>query len=52
MNPVLKKIIKKLIPGSILFGKGQREGRKVALTFDDGPSYLYTDKILDILLFH
>ena len=25
------------------------EGRKVALTLDDGPSYLYTERILDVL---
>ena len=40
-------------PTSTLFGpalmRGPSNAQKVALTFDDGPAPLYTDKILDIL---
>ena len=41
------------VPSSQVFGpalvRGSREGRRVALTFDDGPAPLFTGQILDIL---
>jgi len=41
------------VPTSQLFGpalvRGPREGRRVALTFDDGPASPFTEQILDIL---
>jgi peptidoglycan/xylan/chitin deacetylase (PgdA/CDA1 family) len=41
------------VPGSQVFGpalvRGPREGRRVALTFDDGPAPPFTGQILDVL---
>ena len=34
---------------SSLYCRAEEEGKRVALTFDDGPHYKYTEKILDIL---
>lgn len=44
-----KQILKKTIPQSYVLYRGNREGGKVALTFDDGPHPHHTRKILDIL---
>jgi peptidoglycan/xylan/chitin deacetylase (PgdA/CDA1 family) len=41
------------VPSSQLFGpalvRGPKEGRRVALTFDDGPTSPFTEQILGIL---
>lgn len=41
------------VPSSQVFGpalaRGPREGRRVALTFDDGPAPPFTEQILDVL---
>lgn len=49
MMPLLKNLVKNLIPGRYLLYKGKGRNREVALTFDDGPHPLYTQTILKTL---
>ncbi|RJQ17687.1 MAG: polysaccharide deacetylase family protein [Nitrospiraceae bacterium] len=52
LSRLLKNILKNSIPQSLLLQKGNKESKKIALTFDDGPFPEKTDNILDILRRH
>lgn len=50
--PVLKKSEYSITYPDILYYNGIADGRKIALTFDDGPDPFYTEKVLEILQEH
>jgi peptidoglycan/xylan/chitin deacetylase (PgdA/CDA1 family) len=46
---ILRTFVKPLIPGPLIRFRGPAEHRRVALTFDDGPTPGRTDKVLSVL---
>jgi peptidoglycan/xylan/chitin deacetylase (PgdA/CDA1 family) len=46
---ILRTFVKPLIPGPLIRYRGPAEHRRVALTFDDGPTSGRTDRVLSVL---
>jgi len=49
---LLKKTLYVMVPRKYIIWRGNRNSKKVALTFDDGPTPNYTEKVLDLLSYH
>lgn len=52
MKSILKTILYFFMPGKLILGRVSNNDKKIALTFDDGPHFNNTRKLLDILRSH